>query len=732
MAILFEDYEVYHLERPFRGLGSEDLENTYLLKFRQNGFEPELADRIRGYGFIDYVETEPLYQTTLTPNDYNISQQWFLDKIKATDAWDVTTGSEDVIIAVVDAGFLTTHPDLAANLWINPGEIPNNGIDDDGNSYVDDVSGWDAGDADPNPNGISGFGQYFEHGTSVAGAASPVTNNNIGIAGIGFSCKILPIKGKTDAIATNTTLTEEQRRSLDATFQGMAYAVRVVPDVVNMSFGGPGANQTVQNLITAGHDAGIVFVGGGGNDNSSASFYPAAYDHVINVGSTNSSDRKSGFSNYGSTMDIMAPGSSIRSLSHNNALNPGYGNSDGTSLSSPIVAGLVGLMRSINPCLTPDEVEFYIKNTAVNIDNLNPTYVGQIGAGRIDADAAVRAVAPVSAPQATFHYDSTSVCDGSIEFFYDGTTLACPQNIFWSFDGQTSSELNPVFQVTDTGSYTVSLVVNNGIGTNQSSQTIHINNILLVDAGGDANGVITACVGEAVVINSSTNAVGATTRWNPTSGMNNANLLNPTIGAITNRTYNLTVTDSTGCQVTDEVNLVIVNSVNAGADETINLGDTVQLNAAVVSTGYTYEWTPATGLSNPNIKNPKASPDRNTTYTVKAIAFSGCELTDEVTVNVNGGLGLSNNFSAIGQVLPAYPNPATNEIFLSADLKAAVSLRLTAYDLQGREVAVLHEGQVPAGEWNVSWKRTANLRPGMYMLVWQTAEAQMTQKVQWK
>lgn len=731
MADLFESYAVYHLERVFRGMGSADLENTYLLQFSQHDFELELADRIMNNEFIEYAEVEPIYRTTLIPNDFNVAQQWFLDHINAPAAWDITTGSENVVIAVVDAGFLPSHPDLAANIWTNPGEIPNNGIDDDGNSYVDDVNGWDAGDQDPDPSGIPGLGVFFEHGTSVAGAASPVTNNNIGIAGIGFNCKIMPVKGKTDAIAANTNLTSEQRRSLDATFPGIAYAIRAKADVINMSFGGSGSSQTVQNLIDAAYNDGIVFVGGGGNDNSSAAFYPASYPNVLNIGSTNSFDRKSGFSNYGTTIDLMAPGSGIRSLSHNNALTPGYGNSSGTSLSAPIVAGLVGLMRSVNPCLSPADVAFHLKNTAVDIEALNPNYIGQLGAGRIDANAAVRAVVPSVKPLATFHYDTTSVCDGTLEFFYDGINEACPQNIFWTFNGQSSTDFNPVFTVSDTGTYMLTLVVNNSQGTSQTTQTIHINQVVAVDAGGDENGVITACVGEAIVLNGITNKPDGDIVWSPAVGITNPNILNPTIGAISNRTYTLTITDSTGCQATDKVDLLIVSSVNAGPDEMINLGDTVQLNATVVGSGYTYEWTPATGLNDPTLQNPKASPDRNTTYTVKATTFSGCELTDEVTVSVEGGLGLFDNFSSVGTVHPAYPNPATTEMNLSVSLEKPTALRLVAFDLTGRKIATLLDAKAPAGDTQLRWQRE-RLSPGIYMLVWQTPKARFVQKVEWK
>lgn len=729
---LCEDYEVFHLERAFRGLGNENLEHTYLLKFRQTGFELELADKAMRLNFIEYAVTEPIYYTTLTPNDYTGSTQWYLDRIKALDAWDISTGSPNIKLGIVDAGFLTSHPDLAGNMWINPGEIPGNGIDDDANGYIDDVTGWDAGNNDPNPNPPAAFASYFSHGTSVAGSASPVTNNAVGIAGIGFSCSIVPIKGKTDGSAANTGGTQQERESLDATTAGITYAIRAGVDVINMSFGGPTSNSVVENLMIAAHDAGIVLVAAAGNDGTTNNHFPSNYPHVINVGATNSNDRKSGFSNYGSTIDVMAPGSGIRTTIHTGALNPTYFNTSGTSTASPIVAGLVGLMVSTNPCLSPFEIEQYLKATADDIDNLNTAYRGLLGAGRINADAALKAIAPAFAPLASFHYDTTSSCDGTIEFFYDGANSGCPDEIRWSFNGQTSSEQNPVFGITDTGSYQVTLFAQNKLGSNRDSMMIRINHVLLADAGGNQAGVLTACVGEAIQLNASTNYSGSTFSWSPAIGITSTAVLNPTVGALTNRVYSLTVTDSTGCQTTDEVELVVVNSVDAGADQTINLGDTAQLDVAVVASGYTYAWTPATDLNNPLIKNPKASPTMNTTYQVTATTFSGCDLTDQVTVNVNGGLGLFDNFAAIGRVYPAYPNPASAEIFLSATLDHATSLSVKAYDLTGREIATLHDGKVPSGEIKLTWQQDAALSPGIYMLVWLTPEARFVQKVEWR
>jgi subtilisin family serine protease len=727
LADLFSQYGVNYMRRGFPGISTPELDNTYTLKFEQRqGQELELIETLEGqFSYIEYAEGEPICDIDLLPNDPRYSQQWYLPVINAASAWDLSTGSDKVVIAVVDASTLTTHPDLADNIWVNPGEIPNNGVDDDGNGYVDDVNGWDSGNNDNDPNPPSA-GINHTHGTMVGGSVSAVTNNNVGISGIGFSCKIMAVKAKSDVV------NPQSPTSLNNTVGGVAYAVAAGADIINMSYGGPGSSNTVQNLINAGHDQGIIFISSSGNDGTNGLRYPSSYNHVISVGATNSNDQKANFSNYANTVDLMAPGVDILTTSHTGGGAPIYESVMGTSFSTPIVAGVAGLMLAINPCLTPDEVETILKNTCDNIDAANPNWVGRLGAGRVNAQAAVAAVVPTSAPLATFTYDTLNTCDGNIQFFYQGIAGACPLNIFWAFNGQNSDELNPVFTVPGSGTYNLTLVVNNSLGSNQTTVPITINDVITADAGGDENGLLTACFGNLVQMDAQTSAIGATVRWQPTIGITNPNVLDPIITVTTNRTYTMTITDISGCQVTDEVDIMVVNSVDAGPNQTINLGDSAQLDVQVTGSGYTYSWSPAQWLDDPTAKNPKASPPGLVVYTVTATTFSGCELTDDMTLTVDGGTGINEDFLRVAEVQAAFPNPARTRMNFAADLKETTDLKVTAYDLNGRVVKTLFQQKQPQGSLQFSWQRNEATAAGLYLVVWEANGQRYVQKVNWQ
>lgn len=722
LSTLFETYEVYHLERIFKNLGNEELDHTYWLKFKAKGNELELLDRLHALPWIEYVEVSPIYYPLYTPNDYtNASQMWYVDVIDLKGAWDVSKGNNDISIAVIDEGFLTTHPDLQANVWTNPGEIPANGIDDDKNGYIDDVHGWDGeGDNDPSAPLVNALS--FNHGTTIAGAACAVTDNGIGVVGVGFNCHFIPVKARSDA---NTS------GGYDRVVQATNYTIATKPDVMNMSYGQSTFYQFEKNLMIAAVNNGIIPVAGAGNSGSAAPFYPASHSEVINVGSVQGQDEVPWWSNYGTTIDVMAP-SGIYTTTHDGNLNPGYSTYSGTSMSSPIVAGLIGLMLSANPCLTMIDVRAALHATSVNLDSIpyNRTIAGLIGAGRIDAKAAMDFIKPTLAPTATFTLDSTQLCQGVVACFYDGINQACPQNIRWTFDGKTSTEMNPVFSVSDTGTYSLTLVVNNNVGTNQVTIPVHINNILKVDAGGDDYGILTACAGQGIQMTGTATGSGLSYRWSPTNGINDPNSLTPILAGLNNRIYSLTVTDVNGCQVTDDVEVIMINSVDAGPDQTIIQGDTVQLDVTVVASGYTYAWSPTTGLSDPFIKNPKASPATTTTYEVTATTFSGCVRKDQVTVSAL--VGLDPISGEIGTINQPYPNPGTAEILLSADFAKDTDLKIKAYDLQGREIAKLFEGHVSHGYFSLPWRKNAAIAAGMYMVVWQTSGSYFTQKVQWK
>lgn len=336
--------------------------------------------------YIEYAEQLPIYTSTFNPNDLQFLQ-WGLNKIYAGFAWDISRGSRNVTVAIVDDAVRMTHEDLSAQIWTNPGEVPGDSIDNDNNGWVDDVNGYDLADNDNDANPPSGAtDNQFTHGTHVAGIAGASTDNGAGVASIGFDISIVPVKAKEDSTIGDPYIY--------ASFTGIDYAVANRFDVVNMSFGSTSYNASMAYLCQAGHDSGTVMIAAAGNTASYAVHYPSAYDGVISVGSTEWDDRKSGFSTWHYSVDLMAPGGGIYSTLAGGDDN--YGFQSGTSMSSPMVAGLAALMLSADSTLTPDDVQNCLQSTCDNIDALNPDYAGNIGAGRINAGAALLCVVPTA------------------------------------------------------------------------------------------------------------------------------------------------------------------------------------------------------------------------------------------------------------------------------------------------------------------------------------------------
>ncbi len=334
-----------------------------------------LISKLQKIGAVEYAEKEPVIHTYYTPNDIN-GNQWYLAKINATNAWTFTKGSPAVVIAIVDNAIRITHTDLVANIWTNPGEIPNNLIDDDFNGYTDDVHGFDIADHDnnPNPPPTTTNSSPFVHGTHCAGIAAATTDNGNGIAAIGFNSKIMAVKCSADKNDGSTLINS---------YDGVYYAMRAHANIISMSWGGTGSFATGQSVINAASQMGIVLVASAGNNDSNGVGYPAAYQNVIAVGSTDIDDAKSTFSNYGTAIDVMAPGKGIYSTlgGDDNA----YGYLSGTSMSAPMVAGLAALVKALHPTYTPAQVENDIKSGCDNINSANPTKTGLLGAGRINA-----------------------------------------------------------------------------------------------------------------------------------------------------------------------------------------------------------------------------------------------------------------------------------------------------------------------------------------------------------
>ncbi len=452
IASIVSKYSITEINCPFK-VKDQNLQNTYVVDFKSQAME-DLIEELSNINQVEYAEKIPVYQINYTPNDpdFNTVPQWNLIKVNAESAWDIAQSCITTKIAIVDDAVLTTHQDLAPNIWVNPNEVMN-GIDDDGNGYIDDINGWDVADNDndPRPTGTpSSFS--FSHGTHCAGIASAATDDAVGIAGMGFSTKIVAVKCASNGSG-----------SLPYAYEGVDYAIAANVDVISMSWGGSGFSVTYQNLMTAAHNLDIALIAAAGNNNSSQLYYPASYDHVISVAATNSSDTKASFSNYGSAVDIAAPGRDIWSSVA--TTNSSYDNMSGTSMAAPLVSGIAGLMKCFNPNLLPDDLEFCLKSSAVNIDAQNPSYIGQLGGGRVDAYQAMLCLG--GPPIAAFEVDMNMVCEGTSIQFTD-ESYRVPTSWEWTFPGgvpATSTLQNPLVNYATDGSYDVTLIVTNSFGS---------------------------------------------------------------------------------------------------------------------------------------------------------------------------------------------------------------------------------------------------------------------------
>jgi parallel beta-helix repeat protein len=347
------------------------LGNVYVLTLPQNSDINPIIEEYKKDNNVVYAEPNYLYYAYNTPNDPKFSSQWALDQefdndIDAPEAWDIETGDEDIVIAVIDTGVDYYHPDLRDNIYINEDEIPGNRRDDDFNGYIDDVYGWDFYNKDNDPFDDQG------HGTHCAGTASAVTNNEIGVAGVSWNCKIMPVKFLSST--GNGTTTDG--------INAITYAANNGADVISMSWGGGFPSFLMESALRIAHSKGVVLVAAAGNDNSKAKHYPSGYEDVISVAATDINNYRAYFSNYGSWVDVAAPGVNIISTVPNNK----YESYSGTSMACPHVAGLAGLILSKDNSLSPDRVRSIIE---YSIDRLDP-YDFPLRRGKINAYKALQ------------------------------------------------------------------------------------------------------------------------------------------------------------------------------------------------------------------------------------------------------------------------------------------------------------------------------------------------------
>ncbi len=323
---------------------------------------------------FEYIEEIPEMQLFEVPNDPYLGSQYYLHLMDIFNVWNIVDTSQEVVIGVVDTGVDIYHEDLKSKIWQNKGEIgtdkngnpkASNGIDDDNNGYIDDWRGWDFyGVGDNNPNA------GMDHGTHVAGIVAAETNNFTGIAGVAPHAKIMAIKAASDDPAT---------RSIANGYQGILYAAMMGADVINCSFGGGGYSRAEAEMIEAAQTYGALIVAAAGNDNSYLNQFPASYPGVISVLSYSSDRIKSSFSNYGPNVDICAFGSGIFST----VIGNDYSTKSGTSMASPVVAGVAALIKSNYPDLTNEELGARITATGKDFTSLGGPN-GLHGSGEIN------------------------------------------------------------------------------------------------------------------------------------------------------------------------------------------------------------------------------------------------------------------------------------------------------------------------------------------------------------
>jgi subtilisin family serine protease/PKD repeat protein len=483
--------EVKHLHPK---IDDELLNRVYQIKLSDFSEVDEVIKKLSVHSTIEYAELKELHHTTLVPDDqfYGLPNQYGLFKIQAEQAWDVSTGSSNVIVAVTDNAINVDHPDLQNII----------------------VGGYDAVDQDNDPRPCGGNDGL--HGSHVSGTVGCETDNNTGIASIGFGISIMPVK------------IGDCSGSLTGGYDGIVYAANNGANIINMSWGGPGFSNYGQNVINNAWNAGAILVAAAGNDNTTNMFYPAGYNNVVTVASTNETDNKSGFSNYGNWIDVAAPGSNIISTDDGNY----YVSLGGTSMASPLVSGLLGLMKSYAPSASNTDLINCLYSSADDISAQNSGYIGQLGSGRINAFEALNCLSSFNV-----QYDASirsinspvgTICSNTIvpeiEIRNNGSTTITSATITYDWGGPirtfnwtgslSTGQVETVTLPTETlagGTYVFSATITAPNG--QTDQNPGNNNLT-------TNFVINTS-GEEVTLNLNTDCWGSETTWEITDDNNN-------------------------------------------------------------------------------------------------------------------------------------------------------------------------------------------------------------------
>lgn len=380
----------YRIQKQQRKFASSELEQKWrtLMQIKQ------LAAR----GDVQYaVPNFRRKPSTVTPNDTYYASQWHYPMINLPKAWGITTGSASVIVAVLDTGVLLNHPDLQGQLVA-------------GYDFISDIStaaDGDGIDSNPDDPGDSEGGEPSSfHGTHVAGTIAAATNNQTGVAGVAWGARIMPIRVLGKGGGYDSDIAEGIKYAA-----GLSNASGRVPAqkaaIINMSLGGEGYSQAMQDIINSAVAAGVIVVAASGNDGSQQPAYPASYDNVISVSAVGPNSQITSYSNYGAYIDVAAPGGDVSIDSNgdgwadgvlsaagegeNNRISFNYMRYEGTSMAAPHVAGVIALMKSINSALTSSDIDKLLRSGAITVDRGPGGRDDKYGYGVIDAFKAVRA-----------------------------------------------------------------------------------------------------------------------------------------------------------------------------------------------------------------------------------------------------------------------------------------------------------------------------------------------------
>ena len=394
-------YDVHRMERVFPFLDSVNptpriaqnlaaLRHTYYVHYGAAADPEQVSKELALSAGVVYAEPVLVHRPhglsamQMDPNDARYQEQTYLRHIRLPEAWDIAKSgdaSSPVVIAVVDGGAHWRHEDLLANVWINKGEIPGNGIDDDGNGVIDDVYGANFGSKDPANNDPTARAEDI-HGTATSSVAGAVTNNATGIAGAAWNAKLMHI---------SVYCGEEE--GWCNVYKAIMYAAANGADIINVS-GGELAGDRELRMITQSldlaTDMGSLIIASAGNDDANADVglaYPQAHPRVLSVGATEKNTRKRAtFSQYGKTVDVFAPGVDVTVAAPDNK----YITWSGTSFSAPLVSGVAALIKTRYPEISPDSLREQLRLSSENMDAENPSYAGYLGNGFVNAKASLQ------------------------------------------------------------------------------------------------------------------------------------------------------------------------------------------------------------------------------------------------------------------------------------------------------------------------------------------------------